>query len=87
VLKIFAFGYLMPYVLVWIGMMLFSPAFRIEQAHASGLGAIGRSSVTYGSRPASSVVVTAAFAILERMQERMHYSIAGARANWRMFAI
>jgi hypothetical protein len=73
VLKIFAFGYLMPYVLVWIGMMLFSPAFRIEQAHASGLGAIG-SLISY-LWIATCLVgcpVTAAFAILERMQERMH---------------
>jgi hypothetical protein len=74
VLKIFAFGYLMPCVLVWIGMMILSPGYRIEQAHASGLGAIG-SLISYLWFATCLVVcpVTAAFAILERMQERIHF--------------
>jgi hypothetical protein len=73
VLKIFAYGYLLPYTLVWIGLMIFSPSYRFEQTHPSWFGAFA-SLFSYLWFAFCLVVVplTLAFAVLERQQTRLH---------------
>ncbi len=74
VLKIVALCYLIPWLLVWAGLMTFSPAYRTEQTHSSWFAAIGS---LWGSFFGTAFVVvgmlTIAFAIVERMQDRIHF--------------
>jgi hypothetical protein len=74
VLKIFAFGYLLPATLVWIGLMIFSPSYRFEQTHASWFGAFA-SLFSYLWFTTCLVVVplTIAFVVLERQQDRVRF--------------
>lgn len=74
VLKIFAFGYLLPATLVWIGLMIFSPSYRFEQTHPSWFGAFA-SWFSYLWFAFCLVVVplTIAFAVLERQQARVRF--------------
>ena len=73
VLKIFAYGYLLPSVLVWIGLMIFSPTYRFEQTHPSWFTAF-TSLFSYLWFATCVVVgpVTIVFAALERQQTRVH---------------
>jgi hypothetical protein len=74
VLKVVALCYLVPWVLVWIGMMIYSPAYRAAQGASSWISAIGAlwgsfwltASVTVGA-------VTIVFAVLEQVQARSHF--------------
>ncbi len=69
VLKIVALGYLVPWVLVWIGLMTFSPAYRAEQTHASWFAAIGSMWGSWWTTAFAAIgTVTLVFAILERVQ-------------------
>lgn len=74
VMKIFAYGYLLPAVLVWIGLMIFSPSYRFEQTHPSWFGAFA--SLIYNMWFVTCLVVcpiTIVFAALERNQARIHF--------------
>ena len=73
VLKIFAFGYLLPATLVWIGLMTFSATYRMEQTHVSWFHAFA-SLFSYLWFAFCLVVVplTIAFVVLERQQTRLH---------------
>jgi hypothetical protein len=72
VLKIFAYGYLLPATLVWIGLMIFSSSYRFEQIHPSWFHAFA-SLFSYLWFTTCLVVVplTIAFVVLERQQDRV----------------
>jgi hypothetical protein len=73
VMKIFAYGYLLPAVLVWIGLMTFSPSYRFEQTHPSWFTAF--TSLVHYLWFATCLVVcpiTIVFAAMERNQARVH---------------
>ncbi|HEY1936359.1 MAG TPA: hypothetical protein VGJ33_00310 [Candidatus Angelobacter sp.] len=65
VLKIVAFGYLAPWILVWICLMLFSPAYRAQH---SGLALLGTWATFWSLAFSLFGVITIVFAILERFQ-------------------
>ena len=71
VLKIVALCYLAPWLLVWIGIILLSPAYRIENAGQSFLDSLG---TLWGSLWFTTFlsfgVVTVVFAVLERVQPK-----------------
>jgi hypothetical protein len=71
VLKIVALCYLVPWVLVWIGMMSFSASYRAEHTGAGWLGAMvsAWSSLWFIAFMAVGTV-TIVFAVLERVQAR-----------------
>jgi hypothetical protein len=73
VLKIFAFGYLLPATLVWIGLMTFSATYRFEQTQPSWFHAFA-SLFSYLWFTTCLVVVplTIAFVVLERQQTKLH---------------
>jgi hypothetical protein len=74
VLKIFAFGYLLPATLVWIGLMIFNPSYRFEQTHPSWFGAFASLfSYLWTTTCIAVLAVTLVFAVLERMQARIHF--------------
>jgi hypothetical protein len=74
VLKIFAFGYLLPATLVWIGLMVFSPSYRFEHTHPSWFTAFASLfSYLWFTFCLVVVPVTIAFAVLERNQARVHF--------------
>ena len=74
ILKVFAFGYLTPSVLVWIGLMTFSPAYRAGQTHVSWFTAFASLFGHLWITTCTAVfAVTLAFAVLERMQARIHF--------------
>lgn len=74
VLKIFVFGYLLPATLVWIGLMIFSPTYRFEQTHPSWFGAFASLfSYLWTTSCIAVLAVTLVFAVLERMQARIHF--------------
>jgi hypothetical protein len=65
VLKMVAFGYLAPWILVWVVLMLFVPSYRAEH---SGLGILGTWASFWGLAFTFFGVITLVFAILERFQ-------------------
>jgi len=69
VLKIAMLGYLIPWVLVWIGLMIYSQSYREEHAGGGVIGALGSlwSSVWFAAF-ITIAVVTIVFAVLERTQ-------------------
>jgi hypothetical protein len=74
VLKIFAFGYLLPATLVWIGLMIFNPSYRFEQTHPSWFGAFASLfSYLWFATFLTAGTVTIVFAVLERFQTRVHF--------------
>jgi hypothetical protein len=74
VLKIFAYGYLLPSVLVWVGLMTFSSSYRIEHTHPSWFTAFASLfSYLWFTTFLAVGAVTLAFAILERMHARIHF--------------
>ncbi len=74
VLKVVALCYLVPWVLVWLGLMIYSPGYRAVQGAHSWFSAIGS---LWGSLWLTAFVtvgaVTIAFAILERTQAKSHF--------------
>jgi hypothetical protein len=78
VLMIVAACYLVPWVLVWVGLMTFDPAYRATHTGAGWLGAIGSA---WGGFWIAAVVaigtVTIVFAVLERVQTE-----SGFLAKW-----
>jgi hypothetical protein len=78
VLKIAALGYLIPWVLVWIGLMIFTQSYRAEHFGGSFIRAFGSlwSSLWFAAFITVGVV-TIVFAVLERTQ-----ALTGALQNW-----
>jgi hypothetical protein len=74
VLKLAALFYLVPWILVWIGMMSFSSSYRAEHTSAGWFGAIG-SAWSAWWLSACFVVGTATivFAILEHLQTKSRF--------------
>ena len=78
VLKIVAACYLIPWILLWIGLMIFSPAYRADHTSAGWLHAIAEG---WGGFWLAAVVamgtITIVFAVLERAQAK-----SGFLENW-----
>ncbi len=71
VMKIVFLCYLVPWVLVWIGLMTYSPSYRAEQTHNSWLAALGSASSSLWTAASIALgTVTVVFAILERLQAK-----------------
>ncbi|HTB13958.1 MAG TPA: hypothetical protein VK752_20425 [Bryobacteraceae bacterium] len=71
VLKIVMLGYVVPWILVWIGMMIYSPGYRVQHAAHSWLEAFGYVwSSLWGTAFLAAGTVTVVFAVLERVQKK-----------------
>jgi hypothetical protein len=68
VLKAVTFGYLAPWILVWIGMMTFIPSYR---ASHSGMALLGTWASFWSLALMLVGAITAVFAVLERIQARL----------------
>ncbi|HXO37586.1 MAG TPA: hypothetical protein VN872_03055, partial [Candidatus Acidoferrum sp.] len=68
VLKAVTFGYLAPWILVWIGMMIFMPSYR---ASHTGLALLGTWASFWSLAFMLFGAITIVFAILERFQVRI----------------
>jgi hypothetical protein len=74
VLKIVALCYLVPWILVWIGLMAFSPAYRAERTSAGWLpGLLSTWSTFWVTALIAVGAVTVLFAILERVQGKSRF--------------
>ena len=74
VLKIICYGYLLPWALVWIGMMIFDRAYRAQQTHVSWLAAAASAWSTWWIMAFVTIgLTTLAFGILERVQAKSHF--------------
>ena len=74
VMKVVAVCYLVPWVLVWIGMMSLSPAYRAQHISAGWFGAIASAwGGLWSAAFAALATVTLVFAVLERMQARSQF--------------
>jgi hypothetical protein len=71
VLKIVIACYLVPWIAVWIGLMIFNPAYRAAHFGAGLMGALGHAWGGFWLAAAISTgTVTLVFAVLERCQEK-----------------
>jgi hypothetical protein len=68
VLKSVTFGYLAPWILVWVGMMVFIPSYR---ASHSGMALLGTWASFWSLALMLIGAITAVFAVLERVQARL----------------
>lgn len=74
VLKIICLCYLLPWALVWIGMMTFDRAYRAQQTHISWFAAVGSAWGAWWTMAFVAIgTVTLTFAILERVQAKSHF--------------
>ncbi len=74
VLKIVCLCYLLPWALVWIGMMIFDPAYRAEQTHVSWSAAVVSAWSAWCTVAFVAVgLATLVFGILERIQAKSHF--------------
>jgi hypothetical protein len=74
VIKIICLCYLVPWVLVWIGMMTWDTAYRTEQARSSWFAAIGSMAGSLWTTAFIAIgTATLVFAVLERVQARSHF--------------
>jgi hypothetical protein len=74
VLKLVALFYLLPWILLWIGMMSFSPSYRAEHSSAGWFGAIASAWSAWSSVAVFAVgTVTIVFAILEHVQSKSRF--------------
>jgi hypothetical protein len=74
VLKIVMLGYMVPWALVWVGMMIYSPIYRAAQISHSWIAAVGSAwSAWWGTAFLAVGTVTLVFAILERVQAKSHF--------------
>jgi hypothetical protein len=72
VLKIVALCYLLPWALVWVGIMTYSPTYRAE--HNGWLGGMGTAWASLWSITFIAIgLVTVVFAVLEQVQHRSHF--------------
>jgi hypothetical protein len=71
VIKVVALSYLVPWVLVWLGMMSFSSSYRAEHTSAGWFGAIGSAwSAWWFTAVIALGTVTLLFAVLEQVQAK-----------------
>jgi hypothetical protein len=74
VLKIVVACYLVPWILVWIGLMIFNPAYRLAHSGAGWLGALGDA---WGGFWVAALIaigtVTVIFTVLERVQAKSRF--------------
>jgi hypothetical protein len=78
VLKVVAACYLVPWMLVWIGLMIFDPAYRAGHLGAGWLGALGEAWGGFWLAATIAIgVVTIVFAVLEQTQAK-----SGFLENW-----
>jgi hypothetical protein len=74
VLKIICLCYLLPWALVWIGMMAFDRAYRAQQTHVSWFAAIASAWSAWWTIAFVAIgTATLVFGILERVQARSHF--------------
>jgi hypothetical protein len=74
VVKAVMLGYTVPWALVWLGMMIFNPAYRAAQVSHSWFEAMGAAwSAWWGAAFLAVGIVTLNFAILERVQAKKHF--------------
>ncbi len=74
VVKIVAIFYLLPWILLWIGMMSFSSSYRTEHTSAGWLGAIGSAWGAWWLIAFSALgTVTLVFAVLEHFQTKSRF--------------
>lgn len=74
VIKVIALCYLVPWVLVWIGMMTFDSAYRAEQTHSSWFAAVASMAGSLWTTAFIAIgAATLVFAVLERVQARSHF--------------
>jgi hypothetical protein len=74
VLKIICLCYLLPWALVWIGMMIFDRAYRAQQTHVSWLAAVASAWSTWWTMAFVAIALaTLVFGILERVQAKSHF--------------
>ena len=71
VLKLVLLLYVGPWLLVWVGMFIFAPRWRYERLHGAGL--LSDWSTWWGIAIATFGIITAVFAILERVQARKNF--------------
>ena len=66
--------YLVPWILVWIGLMIFNPAYRAEHSGGALLGVLVSFRSSFWLTAFISVgVVTIVFAVLERVQANTRF--------------
>jgi hypothetical protein len=68
VLKVVTLGYLVPWILVWIGMMIFMPSYRTSH---SGMALLGPWTHLWDVAFFLFGAITLVFVVLERFQERI----------------
>jgi hypothetical protein len=74
VLKIICFCYLLPWALVWIGMMTYDRPYRAQQTHVSWSAAFASAGSAWWTTAFVAVgMATLVFAILERVQAKSHF--------------
>jgi hypothetical protein len=74
VLKIIGLFYLLPWTLVWIGMMTYDRAYRAQQTHVSWLAAVTSAWSTWWTTAFVAIgMATLVFAILERVHAKSHF--------------
>ncbi len=74
VVKVVMLGYTVPWALVWLGMIIFNPAYREVQMSHSWFEAVGAAwSAWWGATFFAVAQVTLIFAILERVQAKKHF--------------
>ena len=74
VIKVIALCYLVPWVLVWIGMLTYDSAYRTEQTRSSWLAAIGSMAGSLWTTAFIAIgTATLVFAVLERLQAKSHF--------------
>ncbi len=74
VIKVIALCYLVPWVLVWIGMMTYDSAYRAEQTRSSWFAALGSMAGSLWTTAFIAIgTATLVFAVLERVQAKSHF--------------
>jgi hypothetical protein len=74
VLKLVALFYLLPWILVWAGLVSFSPSYRAEHTSAGWLRAIGSAWSAWWAIAVFAVgTVTIVFAVLEQFQSKSRF--------------
>jgi hypothetical protein len=74
VLKIICLCYLLPWALVWIGMMTLDRAYRAQQTHVSWLAAVASAWSAWWTMAFVTIsTATLVFGILERVQAKSHF--------------
>jgi hypothetical protein len=74
VLKIICLCYLLPWALVWIGMITYDRAYRAQQTHVSWFAAVASAWSAWWTTAFVAIgMATLVFAILERVQAKSHF--------------